>query len=222
MKTIGVLGGLGPQATMDFVQRLHQVAQRLLPHNANSGYPPMVVTYFREPPVFLVEDGRPASPAQVNPGLLDAAKELGRVADFLVITANGPHVHQQEIEAAAGRKVLSMIDGALAEVARLGWGKVGLIGLFEPEVYFEPLQTLGVAYEILDPDERSELDRAILAFMAGQSGETSTAIARKAIDDLWAKDVEGIILGCTEIPLLLAHYAAGESLINPAQLLAEA
>jgi aspartate racemase len=70
MKTIGVLGGLGPQATMDFVQRLHQVSQRFLPHDANSGYPPMVVTYFREPPVVMAEDGRPASPVQVNPAQL--------------------------------------------------------------------------------------------------------------------------------------------------------
>jgi aspartate racemase len=144
------------------------------------------------------------------------------VADFLVVTANVPHAHQEEIEAAAGCKILSMIDGTLAEVAHLGWGKVGLIGLFVPDVYFEPLQRLGVAYEILAPDERSELDRAILAFMAGQKGEASMAIARKAIDDLWAKDVEGIILGCTEIPLLLEQVSAGEGLINPAQLLAEA
>ena len=47
MMTIGVLGGLGPQATMDFEARVHRVAQELIAPNVNSGYPPMVVYYYR-------------------------------------------------------------------------------------------------------------------------------------------------------------------------------
>jgi aspartate/glutamate racemase len=43
MKTIGVLGGLGPQATMDFEVRLHAVSQQLIAPNASTGYPPMLV-----------------------------------------------------------------------------------------------------------------------------------------------------------------------------------
>ncbi|MFZ4663434.1 MAG: hypothetical protein ACOYNY_40890 [Caldilineaceae bacterium] len=57
MKTIGVLGGIGPQATMDFEQRLHQAAQRLIPRRGNSGYPPLVVYYHRRPPVLIVRRG---------------------------------------------------------------------------------------------------------------------------------------------------------------------
>ena len=56
MKTIGVLGGLGPQATMDFEARVHRVAQRLIPQDGNQGYPPLVVCYFRQPPVILPAD----------------------------------------------------------------------------------------------------------------------------------------------------------------------
>ncbi len=46
MKTIGVLGGLGPQATMDFEARVHRAAQKLIPQLKNAGYPPMLVYYF--------------------------------------------------------------------------------------------------------------------------------------------------------------------------------
>jgi hypothetical protein len=42
MKTIGVLGGLGPQATMDFEQHVHRIAQQLIPAQGNGGYPPAV------------------------------------------------------------------------------------------------------------------------------------------------------------------------------------
>ena len=50
MKTIGVLGGMGPQATMDFERRVHEVSQQLLPRSLNTGYPPMVVFYHCAPP----------------------------------------------------------------------------------------------------------------------------------------------------------------------------
>ena len=118
MKTIGVLGGLGPQATMDFEARIHRVAQRLIPPNKNGGYPPMVVYYCRHPPGLLTEEGKLQLPFRPDPRLLEAAKRLGNLADFLVITSNTPHLFQAEIEQAAGRKVLSMIDTTLDEVQR--------------------------------------------------------------------------------------------------------
>src|SRR5262245_10165558 len=57
MKTIGVIGGIGPQATMDFETRVHRVAQRLVEPHYNSGYPPLVVYYHRRPPVIVGADG---------------------------------------------------------------------------------------------------------------------------------------------------------------------
>src|SRR5690349_8507351 len=53
MKPIGVLGGIGPQATMDFERRLHRAAQRVIPAHLNGGYPPMVVWYCRHPPILV-------------------------------------------------------------------------------------------------------------------------------------------------------------------------
>jgi quercetin dioxygenase-like cupin family protein len=102
MKTIGILGGLGPQATMEFEQRVHRAAQRLLPQDGNTGYPPMVVVYVRRPPVVMDADGRPMMPIQPAPQLLQAARWLGQVADFLVITSNGfvltEHIHPKQEE----------------------------------------------------------------------------------------------------------------------------
>src|ERR1700754_3385911 len=50
LKTIGILGGLGPQATIDLEMRLHKVAQHLISPAQNSGSPPMVVQYYRHAP----------------------------------------------------------------------------------------------------------------------------------------------------------------------------
>ena len=91
MKTIGVLGGLGPQATLDFEARLHAVAQRLIPQFWGSGHPPVVVYYHRDAPFRLTDEGRPVFPLEPHPVLVDAARRLGAWADFLVIASNGAH-----------------------------------------------------------------------------------------------------------------------------------
>ena len=51
MKRMGVLGGISPQATMDFEARVHRISQHLIPQAFNEGYPPMVVWYHRRPPI---------------------------------------------------------------------------------------------------------------------------------------------------------------------------
>ena len=222
VKTIGVLGGLGPQATMDFEARIHRVAQRLIPPNKNGGYPPMVVYYCRHPPGLLTEEGKLQLPFRPDPRLLEAAKRLGNLADFLVITSNTPHLFQAEIEQAAGRKVLSMIDTTLEEVRRRKWKRVGVLGLGDPVFYTRPLGQLRIACETLAPESRASLDKAIFQLMEGRDNAESAAAAREAVAALRARGVEGVILGCTEIPLLLREPADEADLINPSQLLAEA
>src|SRR5215472_2600388 len=106
MKTIGVIGGLGPQATMDFEARLHAVAQRLIPQRHNTGHPPLIVAYVRKVPMVFDEQGE----AHAAPALLEAAQKIGPLVDVLVMASNTPHLFQHEIEQASGTKILSMID----------------------------------------------------------------------------------------------------------------
>ena len=222
MRTIGVLGGLGPQATMDFERRVHSVAQRTLPQHVNTGYPPMVVLYHRRPPVVVEPDGTPRKPITLDPGLMDSARAIGAVADFLVILANLPHLIQPQIEQASGRKVLSMIDVTMEAVRARGWKRVGAVGLGIPTIYTDRFGPLGLSAETLAPEQTGPLDRAIFALMEGRETEASRKSAHEAIAALRARHVDGIILGCTEIPLLLGDAADAPDLLNPAQQLAEA
>jgi aspartate racemase len=222
MKTIGVLGGLGPQATMDFEQRLHRVSQQLIPPQTNSGYPPMVVYYCRHAPVLLDEGGRPQMPIQPDPRLLAAARALGQLADFLVITSNGVHGLQAALEQAAGRPILSMIEVTLAEVARREWWRVGVLAYLSPQIYAQPLAERGLAWESIDAELQTPLDTAIRAVMEGRTDTQAVEQARRAVMALRARSVDGIILGCTEIPLLLEADLDAPDLLNPTALLAEA
>lgn len=222
MKTIGVLGGIGPQATMDFEQRLHQAAQRLIPRRGNSGYPPLVVYYHRRPPVLVDEAGRSLLPLVPDPQLLDGARKLGQIADFLVITSNGAHLLQAAIEDAAGRPVLSMVEATVAEVVRREWRHVGVLSLFGPHIYNQPLDEIGIRWESIGSELQTPLDGAIMQVMDGSNDAVSTAHARRAVAVLRSRGVDGIILGCTEIPLLLQADLGDADLLNPGALLAEA
>lgn len=222
MKTIGVLGGIGPQATIDFETRVHAVAQRLIPQLGNSGYPPMVVFYMRHTPMLLDERYRPLMPLRPDPRLLDAARKLGQLADFLVVTANAPHLFAEQIEAAAGKPLLDMIRLALDEVGRRGWTRVGVLGMGEPLVYTVPLEQAGVTTEILPPEQRAELDRSIIALYEGRNGDADCETARTAIGTLQERGVDVVILGCTDLVPLLGYEVDEAGLLDPAQLLAEA
>lgn len=222
MKTIGVLGGIGPQATMDFELRVHRVAQRLIPRRANSAYPPMVVMYMRHPPILFDESGRPLLPHVPEPRMLEAASRLGALADFIVITANGPHQFQEHIERASGRSVLSMRDLVVSEIEKRQCKHVGVVGLGRPEIYIEPLSKSGISVLLIDEALQASIDREVFRVMEGSNDHTSHAVAMEALTELRAGGAEAIILGCTEIPFMLGADAESPDLINPIQFLAEA
>jgi aspartate racemase len=201
--------------------RVHQVAQRLIPQRGNSGYPPMLVYYHRRPPVLTKDGIAPALPRQIDPDLLEAARWLSQKADFLVITANGAHVLQDEIERASGLKVLSMIEATISEVGRRGWRNIGVLGFPDPSapIYTQPLNQLGLSCEVIDAELQARLNQAVISLMEGR---TTDRAAHDALETLRGRGVDGIIPGCTEIPLLLGADMDAPDLVNPVQLLAEA
>ncbi len=222
MQTIGVIGGMGPQATMDFEARVHRVSQRLIPPHFASGYPTMVVYYCRHAPLLIHDDGTPVMPIQPDPGLLRAARVVGSAADFIVMTANGPHMFQSLVEQEAGKPVLSMIELTLAEIQRRGLHSIGVLELGQRTMYAEPLGRLGIRVSYIPLGLQQPLDAGIFALDEGREGPESRAAALAAVAHLRDQRVEAILLACTEIPLLLGPDTEAPDLINPIHLLAEA
>src|SRR5262249_55647052 len=149
--------------------RVHRVAQQLIPPQFNAGYPPLMVYYCRHAPFIVDGAGMPVPPLRPDPRLLAAARQLGEVADFLVIPSNGPHAVQAAIEQAARRKVISMPEITIQEARRRGWKRVGVLGVGEPAIYTEPLARLGIATETASAERRKALDDAIFRLMEGRS-----------------------------------------------------
>jgi aspartate racemase len=222
LKTIGVLGGMGPQATMEFEAHVHAVSQRLIPQRSNEGYPPMLVWYCRHAPVLRTAIGAPVLPYQPDPRLLEAARVVGTHADFLVLTSNGANRFHQAIEEAAGRPVLSMAELTLAEVQRRNVRALGVLELHERRFYGDLLALRGMGAIYVPQGLQVPLDQGIRSVNEGRVGPEGQAAAHQAVEYLRTQGVDGVILGCTEIPLLLGKEAQAPDLIDPLRLLAEA
>jgi aspartate/glutamate racemase len=89
-------------------------------------------------------------------------------------------------------------------------------------LYQDPLEKLGIEWESIQEELAVDLDKAIFGVMEGKDPQEISSPAIKAIDYLRGKNVESIILGCTELPILLGKQVNSPDLINPSKLLAEA
>ncbi len=222
MRTIGVLGGIGPQATMDFEARVHVVSQRLIPQRLNQGYPPMVTVYLRQPPVLFEPDGRPREPLEIEPSVLDTSRRLGQWADLIVSPCNTVHQFLDEVRDAAGCEMISIVDVTVAELRRREPERVGLLGLGIPQVYAERFERERIDVVTPPAGLRERLDDAILRLSEGVTEARHRSTAREAVDSVRAAGATVTVLGCTEIPLLLEAHSRAADLVDPAALLAEA
>lgn len=225
MKTIGILGGMGPQATINVEQRIHRVAQQFIPQDVSRGYPPMIVAYHRGAPMMLDEDGEVVDPLRPDQALLDLASSIGPLVDFLIVPCNTAHFFVEQLEEAAGCRILSIVDVTVKEVGRRGLSEVLLLAVGETlkrGLYQKRLEEIGVQCEVPSDDDITRLDGAIWKVMEGDDPEN---LHWPIMDCLLPSktSVEEVILGCTELPLCrFSLYKLGKQAINPNQLLAEA
>lgn len=227
MKTIGILGGMGPQATMDLEARIHKVSQQLIPQDVNRGYPPLAVYYVRRAPMVLNPDGSVREPLEPDPELLAAAQRLGSLVDLLVIGSNTAHLFEEKVAAAAGKPVISLVAETLTEAQnRAVKGRylfAGVLAVGETlrrGLYLNALLRKGYQVATPRPGSIEKIDAEVWALMEGKE-VTGTAL-RDEIAAFRQSGVQAIILGCTEFPMLLGKDADASDLINPNQLVAEA
>lgn len=222
MKRIGIIGGLGPQATVDFLDRMHKFAPTVIPQFANRGYPPLMVDFVREAPMLVEADGTPIEPLQPHPELLAAAKKLGPYSDFIVIASNTPHFFKDQIEQSSGKNVLSIVDVVIDEVKKRKYKKVGILAVgitLKNKLYQAPLEKLGVECVTVSDRLIERMDNASWSIMEGK--KPNMRPVNEAVREL-SGNVDGIILGCTEFPLLLHSKGNNYNNLNSTQLLAEA
>ena len=202
MTTVGIVGGLGPESTIDYYRRILEAWGRDNPASA----PSIVIDSLDvRRALRLVETDRP--------GLIDyLLASLGRLAgagvDFIAMTANTPHIVFDELAARSAVPLLSIVDTCAQEAQRRGLGRLGLLGTrftMEAPFYPEVCARYGIAVVTPDAKDRAWVHtRYVDEFLAGEFRDDTrrefVSLVGRLRDE---KHIDGIILGGTELSLLL-------------------
>ena len=160
--------------------------------------------------------------------MVDAAERLQRGgADFLVIATNTMHIAAPQIEAAVDLPLLHIADTAAAPIKAAGLRRVGLLGTaFTMEQdFYKGRMARQHGLEVLVPEaaDRATVHRIIYEeLVQGRVLDASRQAYRQVIERLVARGVEAIVLGCTEIMLLVRPEDSAVPLYDTTALHAEA
>lgn len=220
-RTIGVLGGMGPQATVDF---LGEIVART-PARGDEDHVRVLVD--SNPGVPDRQRARFGDDAPVRRALVEMAQGLARQgADFLVMPCNTAHAFVSDAAAAVAIPFVSIIDVTVAAARNAvpHARRAGLLatdacvaaGLYQDRASANDL-------ELIVPDDAGQAAcmRLIAAVKAGDLGESVRAEMAELARSLGTRGAEILIAGCTEIPLVIEGDAAGVSLISSTDELAQ-
>lgn len=218
--TLGVLGGLGPSATVDFLDKLI----RATPANADQDHLRVLVDINPSTPDRnLAIRGLGPSP---GPTLAAMAKSLHAVgADYLVMICNTAHTFEADIQRAVPVPFVSLIRETCGEVKRRlpNCRLVGLLatsGCLEAGVYEAGLADRGLSSVVLEGADQADFMNLIYQIKAGNRSEAATREAVRLADRLTQLGAELIVAACTELPLVMNDRDISSPLIDPTVTLA--
>ena len=202
MATVGIVGGLGPESTVDYYRRILAAWEREDPSSA----PSIVIDSLdaQRALKLVAADHRAFSDY-----LFESLQRLaGAGVDFAVLSANTAHIVFDDLRARSAVPLLSIVETCAAEAQRRGLKRLALVGTrFTMEAAFYPEVCARYGVEIATPnadDRRWVHERYVGELLKGDFREDSRQQFISLVDRLRREErIEGVILGGTELPLLL-------------------
>lgn len=211
-KVLGVLGGMGPAATLDFLARL----QANTPAARDQDHLRVLVDINPQVPDRNDPDAVPGPVlAEMGMGLAGAG------AQVLAIACNTAHRYVDVIAQASGLPVIDMIAGAAAEAHAQGATAAGVLGTPGAVVlYGERLAEQGVRQVLLSDEDQATFMGLLYRIKGGDLGEEVRDGVRALAEALQASGAQAVVAGCTEVPLVLSPDQIDAPLIDAGELLA--
>lgn len=204
MKKIGLIGGLSWVSTAEYYKRLNEVTQDRLGGVSSARIVLESVNRQRYVEAVIDRKDEAAACAQI----LDAVRAVERAgADFVVISCNDVHRFVPDIQPQINIPFLHIADATGKAIAAEGLDKVGLLGVrktMEGTFYPEVFKTYGIETIVPEGDERTYIhDRIYDQLVQNMFLEETRCGYLNVIEGLTRQGATGVVLGCTEIPLLL-------------------
>jgi aspartate racemase len=221
-KTIGVLGGMGPAATADFYLKLIKATP------AESDQDHIKVLIFSNPQIPDRTAAIRGEGPDPLPALIESANALVRAgADFLTMPCVTAHAFFEKLQQAVPVPILHLIretaDFLCIDRQPQRLGVLATSGTLQARLFEAVFEPRGIRIVVPDPAYQARcVMEAIYGLKQGRPLDGPRQLIREAAAHLIAQGVNAIILGCTEIPLLLAEGDAAVPVIDPTWVLAQA
>ncbi len=221
MKTIGLIGGMSWESTAQYYALLNRLVKNRLGGYHSAKLLLYSIDFDEIAKLAFAEDWQ-----GVTEMMVDAARLVERAgADCVLIGANTPHIAAEAVEKSVGVPLLHIADAAGRCIVARGIERVGLLGTaftMEREFYKSRLhEKFGL--RVMVPEERQLIhDIIVKELVYGVVNPESRAKLREVIAGLTAGGAEGIILGCTELPMIVEQSDSTVPLFDTTAIHSEA
>ncbi len=218
-KTLGIIGGMGPLATVDIFNKIISLTDA----DRDEGH------------IHILIDNNPKIPDRTKavlegsdapfPYILETAKRLKQMgADMLLMPCNTSHVYYDRLCESVGLPIINMIEETAKYVSDLKLETVGLLatnGTIHARLYEKALEKYDV--RVMLPSESGQRSVMALIYDGVKAGADKFNIGEinKELDRMVAKKAEVFILGCTELPIAFQKYNINFKFIDPGEVLAK-
>lgn len=220
MKTIGIIGGMGPLATADLFRCIIDNTQA----DCDQAHIPILIdnnTAIADRTAYILHGGEdPRTQLILSARRLEAAK-----ADFLLIACNTAHYFYQDIASGIGIPLLHMPLLTAAYVREQGYRRVALLatdGTLQTGIYTDAFRAYDVEAILPQGEHQQAVMGLIYDGVKAGDAQYDTATFRAALTALLNKGAEAFVLGCTELPVAFIQYQLPGNTINPTEVLAKA
>ena len=207
MKTVGIIGGLGPETTSEFYLNIIFSCQKI----SKKVRPSIIITSVPLP--YKIEEDlitKNKGSKRYIPFLINEAKRLEKSgANFLVMPCNSLHVFIKEIRNAVKIPVLSIIEETVNFIKKKKFRKVGILSTsatIQNKLYENAFEEGGISYEIPNNFQQEKMGKFILNLVSGQQNNRDREGLIQIINDFEKKDVDCVALACTDLQLLIPKH----------------
>ena len=207
MKTVGIIGGLGPETTAEFYLDIIFSCQK----RSKLARPGIIISSVPLP--YQIEEDlimRNTGSARYIPYLTAEAKRLEKAgAGFLVMPCNSLHVFIDEIRKSVNIPVLSIIEETVKFIQSNNFKKVGIVSTsatIQNKLYENAFAKNNIDYITPDEYQQAKMGKYIMNLVTGQQNNRDREGLIDIIDDLAKKNVDCIALACTDLQLLIPKH----------------
>ena len=209
MKTVGMLGGVGPESTVDYYRMIIAEYRKQRPDDS---YPPILINSINLTKMVAYLENR-----QLEPMTEELSLELQKLAragaDFAILASNTPHLVFDELSRRSQIPLISIVEATRQSAIEGGFKKLGLLGsrfTMQAKFYPEVFAKAGIGLAMPNPEEQTYIhqrymDELVKGVFLPQTRDGLLRIANRLKEE---EGIQALILGGTELPLILRASSA--------------